>query len=67
MNYILKLQEENKILKEKLAQIEIAMSDFQVFLNSEKFVGVDTYGERKDWIGTSDVLHWLRETKSLTY
>ena len=66
MNYILKLQEENKILKEKLAQIEIAMSDFQVFLNSEKFVG-DTYGERKDWIGTSDVLHWLRETKSLTY
>ena len=34
------------------------------FLHSPKFIGVDSDGERKDWISTSDVLAMLQAAES---
>lgn len=63
MNYIHQLQAD---LCGHIAAIESmrqSMRQFQSFLNGPKFTGTDN-GERKDWIATADVLHWLRESES---
>lgn len=76
MNYIQRLQAENKELKTKLECVEIEVTVFQKHLIGDKFQGTDTekhvcprcqwdsYTERrKDWIATADVHEWLRRIK----
>lgn len=66
MNYIKKLEEQNKNLANKLASIMLELNDFQGFLQTaEKFKGNDSQGARKDWISTADVIHRLQEIKNL--
>ncbi len=65
MNHILRLQEENKNLKEKLQILNKNMSLFLEFLNSSKFQGEEN-GERKDWINTSDVRTRIMELRQET-
>lgn len=60
MNYIHQLQEENRLLNQKIADIDQWRTDFVAHLHSEKFAGTESDGSRKDWIATSDVLAQLR-------
>lgn len=59
MNYIARLQEENRLLNQKIADIDRWRKEFLAHLASEKFQGVDSNGERKDWISTQDVRNLL--------
>ena len=63
MNYITKLQEENMAQRNQIASLKQSLNDFNVFLHTEKFVGTESDGSRKDWISTGDVINWIRETK----
>jgi len=65
MNYIKQLQEKNKSLQSQIDSAQTEINDFISFLHSDKFAGVDSAGERKDWISTADVLHKLMEIRSL--
>ncbi len=60
MNYIQQLQQENAKLKETIETLEENISNFRVFLLSDKFQTKEG-GERKDWIATSDVDRFLSE------
>lgn len=63
MNYIQQLKAD---LSGQIATVESFkqhIHEFRAYLNSPKFTGTEN-GERKDWIATADVLHWLRETES---
>jgi hypothetical protein len=64
MNYINKLQQENKELKEKFSSVLAEINAFIIFLNGPKFTGTEG-GERKDWISTGDVIKNLNELKSI--
>jgi hypothetical protein len=64
MNYISKLQTENKELKAKLDLANETLAQFHAFLHSDKFIGTETDGSRKDWIATGDVISWIREVRS---
>lgn len=55
MNHIQRLTEDNADKGERITATAEALQDFRVFLLSDKFSGVDTNGERKDWIATGDV------------
>jgi hypothetical protein len=61
MNHILSLQSEVTALKSKLSNMEKGLRDFRGFLFTEKFTGVDSKGERKDWISTTDVSNMIQE------
>lgn len=61
MNYIERLQTENKELKGQLEQIKSELDSFRIFLNSAKFQGFESDGSRKDWISTNDVQNRLKE------
>jgi hypothetical protein len=37
----------------------------RMHLLSAKFSGIDTDGDRKDWIATSDVLRFIEELRSI--
>ncbi len=63
-NYIIKLEAENKELKEKLAKTEESLSCYLGFLHSDKFKGTDSQGNRKDWIATADVVNTVREIRA---
>jgi len=63
MNYIHELERENAALKARLKAKDDAAIAFMVFLRSPKFTGEEN-GERKDWISTGDVVHWLIETNT---
>lgn len=63
--YINRLEQENKEKKEKLNRINEEITLFLDYLHSSKFVGVESDGERKDWISTTDVVHKLFELRSL--
>jgi len=60
MNYIKSLQEENKQLKEIIARAQVEINQFNMFLVSPKFIGLEN-GERKDWISTGDTMRATRE------
>lgn len=66
MNYILSLKEKNETQYAQLKAIEQEINDFISFLHSDKFAGVDSQGNRKDWISTGDVLNRMMEIRSLT-
>ena len=55
MNYIKQLQQDNRIYANQINQADHAINNFRVFLNSDKFKGVDLDGSRKDWISVDDV------------
>lgn len=59
MNYIAKLQEENKELRRILENVESHLLDSKRFLMTEKFTGHDRDGERKDWLSTGDAQRML--------
>jgi hypothetical protein len=64
MNYIKELQEENRLLNQKIENIDQWRNDFVAHLHSEKFSGVGSDGSRKDWIATSDVLAQLSNLRA---
>lgn len=55
MNYIKRLEEQNKSLKSEISEATQAIQEFRTFLLSSKFQGYDLDGTRKDWISTIDV------------
>ena len=59
MNYIKRLQGENKELAARLGQAEQELQEFRRFLCTSKFEGVDLDGSFKNWINTSDVHNHL--------
>jgi len=61
MNYIQSLQGQVEELKSQLAAKNEKLNNFVCFLNTDKFVGVDSKGERKDWIVVGDVLNIVRD------
>ena len=62
MNYIKQLEERARILGAVRADAEAEIIRFQLFLNGPKFTGTEN-GERKDWISTTDVFHFLQELR----
>lgn len=67
VNYIQNLQQLTQLQEQRLKEIREEIQEFIVFLHSDKFAGVDSAGERKDWISTADVLHKLIEIRNKTY
>jgi hypothetical protein len=66
MNYIKKLEADRNNLANKLASVFLELNHFQAFLQTaEKFKGVESNGERKDWINTVDVINRIQEIKNL--
>ena len=61
MNYINKLREENKELKNQLSEIKEDLNTFLIYLNSSKFQGVEN-----NWINSSEVVNWARELRQRT-
>jgi|Cruoilmetagenom7_1024161.scaffolds.fasta_scaffold78674_2 hypothetical protein len=61
MNYIKRLEAENKEAKRRLQLIQDEIMEFRAFLASDKFQGTDYRdGSRMDWIGTKDVDYFLQ-------
>jgi hypothetical protein len=66
MNYIKQLEQDRNNLANKVASVLIELNHFQTFLQTaEKFKGVESNGERKDWISTVDVIKTIQEIKNL--
>lgn len=63
MNYIKKLQDENSSLKSQIKETNREINDFIHFLNTDKFIGVQSDGTRKDWISTGDVIERLKNIR----
>lgn len=55
MNYIKQLQADRANLEDEVSRIEAELRTFQGELAGEKFKGVDSDGDRKDWISVRDV------------
>lgn len=64
MNYILSLKKEVAAKDAQIKSFEKSLDEFRAFLNSAKFTGTESNGERKDWISTTDVIKWISETKT---
>jgi hypothetical protein len=56
MNYINKLESERNELARDINRTDYAIQEFKEYLMSDKFIGFDIDGDRKDWISTADVL-----------
>lgn len=70
MNFIQRIQAENKTLRKQLANAQQETTEFMTFLRSNKFTGEEPAHwegnvwvevEAKNWINTGDVLNWLKE------
>jgi hypothetical protein len=59
VNFIHLLQKDNSTLRDGLDLLDTEICDFLQFLNSAKFTGTESNGDRKDWIATGDVIHRL--------
>jgi len=67
MNYIKRLEAENKEAKRRLAKLEAEILEFRAYiLTAPKFTGVDIDGGRKDWISTSDLNTYLERFHSIS-
>jgi hypothetical protein len=64
MNYIKKLEARVKELENEKAVVVEQLTEFAVYLGSEKFQGVDASGERKDWVSSREVLGHLFSMRS---
>ena len=64
MNYIQQLKDENIALQCRLNTAYKAIEEFNTFLLSSKFTGIEANGtgagDRKDWIATGDVLYVMK-------
>lgn len=58
-NFIQTLQAENQDKADRIAAALEEMESFRVLLLSPKHQGVDSAGNRNDWISTADVLRRL--------
>lgn len=65
MNYIKQLQAQIVENDDAILRTKEAIQEFRAHLLSPKFQGVDTDGDRKDWIATADVLARLALLDSL--
>ena len=65
MNYIHKLQAENAALQAKLDAAAAELLAMKMHLASDKFQGVDSKGERLDWIATGDVAAFIYRVEGL--
>jgi len=61
MNHIHRLQQTIVDRDNELAEIRAHILAFKAHLQSEKFIGTEADGSRKDWIATSDVFNFLGE------
>lgn len=59
----MKIHSQNVLLKNQLEEIKQEIEDFLVFLNSPKFIGVQSDGSRKDWISTGDVIERMKNLR----
>lgn len=55
MNYIKRLEQDRKDLTNEVGRIDAELRTFQGELSGAKFRGVDSDGDRKDWISVRDV------------
>jgi len=65
MNYIKRLEAELAEAREELAAKNSLLRAFMRELEGQKFQGVDSDGDRKDWIATADVTDRLRDILTL--
>ena len=59
MNYINQLQRDLARREAEIATMREQVQGFKIHLASQKFVGLETDGSRKDWIATSDISAFL--------
>ena len=64
MNYIHQLKLDIQTRDAAIATAQLELQEFLEFLASDKFTGVDSTGERKDWIATGDVVRWVQALRS---
>lgn len=64
MNYIKNLEAKVKALENEKAVVVEQITELAVYLGSEKFQGVDSKGDRKDWVSTREVLGHLFSMRS---
>lgn len=67
MNYIHKLKADLAGQTAAVESFKETINHLRNFLHSDKFIGVESDGERKDWIATGDVLSmlWAMESNAL--
>jgi hypothetical protein len=56
VNHIQRLQRDLDEAQAKLTHTLLQVEELRSYLFLPKFVGVDTNGDRKDWVATGDVL-----------
>lgn len=61
----MRIHEQNLVLKSHLRELEDEINSFLIHLDSDKFRGVQSDGERKDWIATGDVKNRLQEFRRI--
>lgn len=59
MNHIARLTDDLAAARARIERIEGAIQAFREHLATDKFVGSEPDGGRKDWIATRDVDAWL--------
>ena len=64
-SYIKTLQSIGAMASQRLIDKEAKLMDFRAHLLSQKFSGIDTDGDRKDWIATADVLRWIEDIRAI--
>ena len=64
MNFIHRLKADLATRDEAVNAAQQQIQDFLQFLGTEKFLGVDTDEQRKDWISTRDVVTMLQDLRS---
>ena len=68
MNYIQQLKDENIALQCRLNTAYKAIEEFNTFLLSSKFTGIEANGtgagDRRDWIATGDVLRIMNDIQT---
>lgn len=65
MNYINRLEAENADLHAALDAVRAELAMFHAHLSSAKFTGVESNGDRKDWIAVGDVVRRLHEIEAV--
>ena len=64
MNHILKLQNDLRERDAAIREAQEQITNFFAHLRSDKFVGEDSDGARKDWISTTDVIQRLADLRT---
>lgn len=64
MNYIHQLRQQVETRNTAIAHAQVSINRMMAHLATDKFIGTDSNGDRKDWISTTDVVNFLRELRS---